>query len=170
VWRHKRFGKPGDDDGKVGVLFHDWLDAIMGECGGPDWAVFEAPFIPRGAISVNNATIRRLYGLAMIAQMVAHNWGAKCREVDTASVAKHFTGQARWGGREAKKAATRRVCERYGWAPVTEDEADALAVLVYAEALIDPIAASRRGPGPLFVRPASAIRLPTTPQDRRQSR
>lgn len=148
TWRHRRFGKPGDDDGAIGSQFQGWLLDLIEP---PEWVIFESPFIPRGSISVSNATIRRLYGLAMVAQMVAHSWGAKCREVDTASVAKHFTGQARWGGRAAKKAATLRVCARYGWSPVTEDEADALAVLIYAEALIDPMAAARRGVGPLLI-------------------
>jgi hypothetical protein len=141
VWQHRRFGKVGAESGAVGALFGQWLAELI-VAYAPVWMVFESPYIPPG---LNNAAVRRLYGMAMIAEATAWGCGTiEVREVDTASVTKYFTGQSRWGSREGKKAATKRVCERHGWAPVTEDEADALAVFAYAEAMLFPAAASRR--------------------------
>jgi hypothetical protein len=147
LWCHERFGKPGASAGEVGARFEYWLESLAAEHL-PGYLIFESPF---ARPPLRDVVIRRLYGMAMVAEVVGHRRGMAVREVDTPSVAKFFTGQARWGSREAKKAATKRVCARYGWSPVTEDEADALAVLAYAEALIDPSAAARRGLGPLFV-------------------
>ena len=163
-WWHQRFGKPGAANGEIGRLFASWLSWLISETK-PEWLIFESPFVPP---KLNNNTIRRLYGIAFIAESQAFRYGIECREVDTASVAKFFTGKARWKpasnvitSRDAKKAATRRVCERYGWTSVTEDEADALAVLVYAEALIYPEAAIKRGSfGPLFTAPNKTAAAP----------
>ncbi len=43
------------------------------------------------------------------------------------------------------------MCAVYGWHDLTEDEADALALWVYAEAVLFPRAVLKRGVGPLFV-------------------
>jgi hypothetical protein len=163
---YQRFGAVGAESGEVAHRFHLWLDGLVGELR-PAYLCFESPYVPhalhtirinssvignqaRQAPAFNVATIRRLFGLALIAEMVAHAHGVICREVSTQEVGKFFLGKA-VKGRAEKKAQTIKMARLYGYY-ATEDEADALAALFYCEARLYP--AVRRQVGPLFAKQA----------------
>jgi hypothetical protein len=161
-----RSGKPRDGLGLVLGEFRTWLDCRCEEWK-PRLIAFEAPYVPRVApktirtktgrvISIAPSTstpidikvIRRLFAMAGLVELVAHDHAIPCREEASNVICKHFTGNGSWGGRAGKKAATQKMCAVYGWPDVSEDEADALALWVYAESVLFP--KTRRSAGPLF--------------------
>jgi len=134
--------------GRVLARTRNWLDELIRGTEA-DLLVLEAPFI---AVKFNNSTIRQLYGFAAIAAELADRNGICYLEVTTPKVCKFFTGKGAWGGRDAKKAATIRMCGLYGFNTATTDESDAIAVALYAEAILYPQIAADRGVGPLFLK------------------
>ncbi len=170
---HLRAGKTNAATGEVLSLFRDWLEERCRELR-PRWIAFEAPYVPqvtparvRSASGqavwtmpsrrtpINIHTLRRLISLCGLVEMVAHQHRIECREELPTKITQSFTGHGNWAGRENKKKATIRMCEVYGWPVANDDEADALALWVYAEAVLYPQAAQRRGAGPLFGRAVS---------------
>ena len=164
-----RAGKTNAAAGEVLNLFRDWLEERCRELQ-PRWIAFEAPYVPqvtparvRSASGhavwtmpsrrtpINIHTLRRLISLCGLVEMVAHQHRIECREELPTKITQSFTGHGNWAGRENKKKATIRMCEVYGWPVANDNEADALALWVYAEAVLYPQAAQRRGAGPLFV-------------------
>jgi len=167
---HFRSGTPrrkGADDnlGEVLTEFRGWLDRWCAKSE-PRMMVFEAPYVPRfapkkvrtrtgqvvatepnKAIPIDIKVVRKLFAMCGLVEMVAHDRAIPCREAQSNVICRHFTGNGSWGGRENKKAATQKMCAVYGWPDVSEDEADALALWVYAEAVLFPKA---RSAGPLF--------------------
>jgi hypothetical protein len=75
------------------------------------------------------------------------------REPDIRAVARHFLGShGALLQRGKKKQLTKTYCEAHGWKPVSQDEADALALLSYMEFSLSPRAARLRGERlPLFL-------------------
>jgi Holliday junction resolvasome RuvABC endonuclease subunit len=132
--------------GEALSTFAGWLrDLLVAEQA--DVCVFESPYVPhRGAeIPRNAATVRRLHSYSGIVEAVC--WRLKIRvfEARPSEIAKAFTGQGSWGGREKKKAATVRACLRFGWDVEGQvDAADALALWCFAEAVLAPVAAAQR--------------------------
>ncbi len=53
--------------------------------------------------------------------------GVACQAIEVATIDKTFLGM-RQTGREVRKSAILRQCQMFGWAPSTQDEADAGAV------------------------------------------
>jgi hypothetical protein len=172
---HFRSGKPGADTGTVLAYFHDWLVEHIRDWR-PMMVVFESPYVPRvtpprirtstghviatlppASPPIDIHVLRRLISMCGLVELVAHEHRIACREEASNIVCKHFTGRGSWGNRVNKKAATQKMCAVYGWRDVTEDEADALSLWVYAEAMLFPELSQRRGAGPLFV---------ASPQDR----
>jgi hypothetical protein len=170
---HLRAGKTNAATGEVLNLFRDWLEERCRELQ-PRWIAFEAPYVPqvtparvRSASGhavwtmpsrrkpINIHTLRRLISLCGLVEMVAHQHRIECREELPTKITQSFTGHGNWAGRENKKKATIRMCEVYGWPVKNENEADALALWAYAEAVLYPRAAQRRGAGPLFGRAMS---------------
>ena len=144
-----RMGALGSELGASAADFEDWLTEKV-QLIDPVWIVYESVYLPNYP---NPGMIRKLVTFAGIIEMVAYRFRRPCREFVTSQVAKHFTGQGRWpGGRAGKKAACRRTCERYGFTVTTDDEADAIAVLMLAESVLYPSAAAKRQAGPLFQR------------------
>ena len=160
-----RSGKPRDGLGEVLIEFRGWLDRWCAKSE-PRMIVFEAPYVPRFApkkvrtrtgqvistaasssTPIDIKVIRKLFAMCGLVEMVAHEHGIPCREEQSNVICRHFTGNGSWGGRANKKAATQKMCAVYGWPDVTEDEADALALWVYAEAVLFP---KPRSAGPLF--------------------
>jgi hypothetical protein len=168
-WGHFRSGRRGAASGEVLSAFSLWL-AERCLAWRPHWIVFEAPYIPRTAPArIRTATghiiatvpavtppidinvLRRLIAMCGLVEMIAHDHRIHCREAAANVICRHFTGRGSWGSRANKKAATQKMCGVYGWPGVSEDEADALALWVYAEAVLFPKASVQRGAGPLFV-------------------
>jgi len=138
-----------------GRAFRTWLYARLAELQ-PAHVVFEAPYVPASAAwasrrptantgpPLNVNTIRKLFGFAWEIEVSCAVAGISCQEVTPIQAALHFTGLRSWGGREAKKAAVRAMCRRYGFDVENDDAADALAVLMLAESVIYPMDALRR--------------------------
>lgn len=164
-----------DGKGDAGVTFLNlwhWLNEIFAQFE-PTVAVTEEPYVPRftkttrlkgGAffskvarpsIPFNNDVVLSLYGMRAITRAAAVQHKIHYQEYEITKVCRFFTGKGSWGSRDAKKAATMRMCQMYGFPAATYDESDALAVLMYAEALIAPRASQSRGVGPLFIPPQS---------------
>jgi hypothetical protein len=148
--------------GRIGARFAIFLEArievlkpthIVREqpyAGGKRWDFVDGKKVLVD-IPVNNETMFPLWGLAWQIDTIAEQHGIDCRQCTTLAAVKFFTGRAKYENREAKKRATVAMCKMHGW-KCTEDEADALAILVYAEAKLFPEMrlAMRRLAGPLF--------------------
>lgn len=76
------------------------------------------------------AWLRFIYGLAGQVDWWAHKVGIEGREVAIDDWRNHFVGFTK-GGRDLLKAAAIDACRNRGWAPKTDDEAEALGVLDY---------------------------------------
>jgi Holliday junction resolvasome RuvABC endonuclease subunit len=172
-WGHTRIGTAGDESGKVGAALTIFLEARIAALQ-PDAIAFESVYVPTprkprfvkggspfvfGAetveqadthIPMNARTVARLYGIAFLIRTIAYQHQIPCEEATTGAFCTYFLGRKPPKGREAKKAANVEMCRILGWTPVTQDEADALALGSYAEAKLFP---SLRGP--LFVEKVS---------------
>ena len=100
--------------------FDLWLADMVTEHE-PEMLVFETP-IHRGSGS------RTGFGLAAIIELIAARRGLFVAEVNLVTIKRHGTGNAR-----AEKAAMVSAARARGWAPATDDEADALWLLDYAQ-------------------------------------
>jgi len=165
TWGHERMGRQGDTGGQVYYRFRLFLTLKFDELS-PELVVFEAPFVPRpdrseGAAPLNAFTSRRSYGWTAHIEELCEKSGIGCYEEQSSKFTKFFTGRGRFPGltweerRKAKKDATVAACWARGWR-VTDDEADALALLLSFESERFPEAALRRPRvlkqprGPLF--------------------
>jgi Holliday junction resolvasome RuvABC endonuclease subunit len=133
----------GDDVGRFGIFFEDWLTALI-DFRQIGIVVFEAPILPR---QTQLMTVRKLSGLALLVEMICRRRKIKCREARASSVKKFFAGTGK-----AKKVDTMEVCRRYGWRVKTDDEADACALWAYSVALYAPQHAGRFALGPIGAR------------------
>lgn len=144
VWGSIRFRagslESRNPDGLVMLELRRWELGLIDRFQ-PDWIACEPPWIsPKSQAQ----TARRLGGYFMrTAEMAAeHNIGwLPC---ETWSVERHWLDTTRLKSKE-KKQLTREKCRILGWTPVTEDEADALALLSYAQARLRLDAALLRG-------------------------
>jgi Holliday junction resolvasome RuvABC endonuclease subunit len=135
-------------------FLHERIDSFA-----PDLIAYEQPFL-----SPSFQTAFMLLGIGFTIDTVAKQCGIECCSVIATEATKALTGRAKFPGkdyearRKAKKAATMEACWARGW-KATEDEADAIAVLLLAEAKRFPEAAMRRPKGlkqpsgPLFHNP-----------------
>jgi Holliday junction resolvasome RuvABC endonuclease subunit len=155
-WGHKRLGKPGADHEEIAQSFDLFLRSLI-EHATPRHLIFERPFL-----GIQNAqTIMLLAGLRWHILLVAQQYGLRARDQETRAAVKLLTGQGKFPGvtpaerRKAKKDATMAACWARGW-KATEDEADALALLLFAESRLYPREAKQRSmifkeqTGPLF--------------------
>lgn len=168
VWGHKRMGNPETWEGKVFHNFRVFLYELLDHWGRPDCLVFEAPFVPRydrsaEAKPMNPQTLRKAFGwVAHLTQIAEERGIERIEEVQSIEFTKFFTGKGRFAGETsadksyAKKSAVVAACKARGW-DATHDEADALAMLMFAEYRLYPEASLRRRivlkqpHGPLFV-------------------
>jgi hypothetical protein len=154
IWGHHRMGGRSATDGEVFAAFRDYvLDLI--ETYEPQYLVFEAAFTPRlGADPqknkiINPQTLQRLYGFRAHIVCIAEERCLICHDKQSLEFTKWFTGRGRFPGAtsadrsKAKKAAMVAACAARGWR-VTEDEADALGLLMCFEAELYPEAAMKR--------------------------
>lgn len=148
TWGHIDLAKSGVGMGKVGAAFSIFLEARIAVFR-PQFVIYETPFIGGGRIPINPLTLRRLLGIAGLIDTICEQRGIECREAGSLAFTKFFTGQGRFEDRQAKKRATMERCKMLGW-ECSEDEADAVALLLYAEAKLFPRYAMARPAGPLF--------------------
>jgi Holliday junction resolvasome RuvABC endonuclease subunit len=137
-----RLPKTGPDIGAFLCAYREWLMPLIEQLRPKD-VVFESPIMPATSQII---ILRKLYGLAGVTEMVCTEHQTACTEAYMQKVRKHFCGHARPGDRKAKglerrrqiKAAVVQACRDRGWNPTNDDEADALAVLDYARAVLFP--------------------------------
>jgi hypothetical protein len=157
---HKRLGRDGAETEEVAESLAAFLDARI-DLFKPDLIVRENYYIGGGRVPMNAQTIFMLCGIAWQIDLTARLCGIECRRAQTAAFTNYFIGRGKFPSRAAKKNAVRSQCAAMGWR-ATEDEADALALLMFAEAKMYPIESMRRTRrmralvGPLFV-PAEKI-------------
>jgi Holliday junction resolvasome RuvABC endonuclease subunit len=108
----------------------------------PRLIVYEAPLITAGMTSVQ--TVFRLFGLAAHTVEIANIREVRCERANNASVKKFVTDNGR-----AKKPEVMNAIRARGWFPDDENEADALAVMLWAESKWAPRVT--RAAGPLFI-------------------
>jgi len=118
----------GNDVGKFLCTFEDWFRERLWELE-PDVAAFELPWVGPNTAQI---TAKKLMCLAGLTELVCYRMGVICYEVNVNSVRSHFLGKVGKQSREGYKRLTIEGCRDRGWAPVNDDEADALAILDFA--------------------------------------
>jgi Holliday junction resolvasome RuvABC endonuclease subunit len=141
-----------DHAGRVGARLALFLEARI-EVFKPAFIVREAMYVDRRRM--NTATILPLAGIAWQIDTVAELHRIPCHKVQSVEFVKAFTGRGRYRSSDAKKQATIAACKMRGWVVGDDNEADALALLCYAEAVLFPEfrLSMRRPAGPLFMKP-----------------
>lgn len=121
----------GGNDGVVANGFNNWLGSRMSHWR-PAIVYAEDVFL-RG-----HSTIR-LCGFQILLKMSATNHGFLTRFVEPRKLKKHFTGNG-----NADKASMMARCREIGLDPANDDEADAIAVLLFGLDCEDPGEAANR--------------------------
>lgn len=130
-----RLAPAGSTPGAVFGGAVDWLATRL-TAGRYRMIVYEAPMDPRH-MKTNINTARILLGLPAIVEGIAHQTGHwRVMEASVHDVRKHLLG-----GRPSKGDAKRAVIERLrviGYQPADDNEADAIALWLYACAVAEP--------------------------------
>jgi hypothetical protein len=154
---HKDLGKSAARPGEIGKGLRAFLAMAM-DTMKPDLLVYEQPWL---SPKFRFETGFTLLGIAFTIDTIAEQYEIEYASVLALEAVKALTGRAKFPGedwaerRKAKKRATMEACWARGW-KATEDEADAIAVLLLAEAKRFPVEAMRRArvlkqpSGPLF--------------------
>ena len=133
--QHGVFSIPptGDDLGRFGVTFMAWLSTKCRELR-PREIVFEAPILPSKTALV---TTRKLHGLALLVECVAHLEAVPVTEIGNSEWRKHFLGAyyPPTPTRDELKRAVIAACRGMGWNPRGDDDADALGLLYVVNCL-----------------------------------
>jgi hypothetical protein len=152
---HHVLAKRGSRPGQVGMELAKWLPDLIATTY-PRLIVYEQPFT-----SPNFQTDFVLKGIGFTIDTIAETLRIDYYSVLALEATKALTGRAKFPGkdyterRKAKKLATVEACRARGW-DATEDEADAIAILLLAESKRFPEAALSRPrvlkvpKGPLF--------------------
>jgi hypothetical protein len=141
-WDEKRSGshsfalKRGESAGMRWIYFRNWLSELV-RGSSLDVIVFEAPLI--GPMRSGTAA-EIAYGMSTRVQEYAHTWGSEYRPVHNATLKLWLTGK----GNAPKERVIECIRDR-GFSPRDDHEADAIALLLYAEAgFPDPAGDLRR--------------------------
>lgn len=139
-----RFAASGDDYGRAYAGLDQWLFEFIG-LHRPDVLAFEAPLIVGGRTGTtrrtNAHTVRLLFGLAAVAEMVGSRAGLPVYECHIQTVRRHFVGNGR-----AQKPEVMARCRALGWEVATNDAADAAAIWDFVKSRFQPSAAHRGTP------------------------
>lgn len=152
-----RLPKTGRDYGQFGEVFDRWLRTLI-EKHKVEFIVYETPILPA---QTQIETLRKLYSLGTICEMVARDMDVIVEETDMQTVRKHFIGVTR-APKEIPQPQRRAWikkkimdrCFAYGWKPLNDDEGDALATLHYARIVMNKTYAAETA-GPLLTRGAA---------------
>gem|GEM_PF-5999400 len=127
----------GFDNGRTYTYFEQWLVARI-ESSQATVLGFEAPLnlnhmIDRetGRLRMGENTVRLVFGLPTIVELVATRLGLQRFEVNNADARHHFLGSSR-GRRDELKRKTIARCQQLGWYPQDDNAADAIAMHDYA--------------------------------------
>jgi hypothetical protein len=126
----------------------------------PDVFSFEAP-LPRGrkdgvgGAPTSAHAVRKLFGLAAIAELIATRHGLEVYESNVQSARSHILRGV--GRGKEQKAAVFRFCWTLGWNPIDEDASDACAVWSYTHGVVNS-ALPKLGALPLFNENAKTLK------------
>lgn len=109
------------DWGTMTAAFIDWLASMIAEHS-PDQIVIEQPFM-RGAHT------RLLFGLVQAAHATAYRHGIPRKEYTPQAIKKFATGS-----HKAKKIEVVEAVRKFGFKPLEDNEADAIALRLLVEA------------------------------------
>lgn len=119
----------------------------------PALLAFEAPWLNARRDTIIN--LRKLSGLANVAEQVADRFEIPCQEAEVRDIAKHFLGAKYHKASGAKKISTKVKCRELGWDVDDDNEADALAGLSFVLACKHPLKALETVPMAKFLVPAA---------------
>lgn len=128
----------GSDIGTFLASYRSWLVGFLKRTQAQE-VVFEMPILPAKG---NLATLRKLYSLAGITELIAADAGCNCSEANLFDIRGHFVG-VRVAPREIKGTEHRRrwwkdrvVTEvrRCGFRPADDNAADAMALFSFVMA------------------------------------
>ena len=126
-----RIGKPGLSDGQFYLNYEIWLNDLI-TFHNPAMVVYEAPFISGGN---KMRAAFRLLGMSAITDLTCQKKSVPVRSAHNATARKYFcgTGNAK---REIMKRKIQEACDARGWKYADDNEADALAVWEYSQAML----------------------------------
>lgn len=137
-WACGRAGEPPDygtlrlpsagGNGAISCALVDALADLQAVTRFEEVAV-EAPVIQMAGRSPHTA--RRLVGLVNAAEMFCERRAIRCFEAASSTVRAKVLGSARFGGRDAAKAAVMAWARGMGWDPADDNAADALCLLAF---------------------------------------
>lgn len=124
----------GRDIGRFLAVYERWLVKRCREYE-IDLVAYEQPIIPK---EKNLHTLRKLYSLAGVTELVCKRENIRVVEVPISTWRVHFIGKCRGFATktEAKEMAIDACLER-GWNPATHDEAEALGIMDYVFAKME---------------------------------
>lgn len=133
--------KTGEDIGRFLSAFREWLGHAIEELN-PTGIIFESPILPD---TTGLPVLRKLYGLAGVAEMIAADYKVPIEEANLNDIRKHFVGTTR-APKEIPKDKRRKwlkdktiaECHRRGFRVIDDNDADSLALLSYALTLKQP--------------------------------
>lgn len=146
--------KTGNDIGAFLRAYRAWLSAAISRWQ-PEEIVFESPILP-DTTSIH--TLRKLYGLCGITELLAQDGHIQCREANLLDIRGHFIG-ARRTPKEIKceagctrkgcghcrtarriwiKESTVTMCRKHGFRPRDDNAADAIALFSFVQSLKNP--------------------------------
>jgi len=136
--RHGTYRVPstGDDLGRFAYAFAQWLTHKLRELQ-PKEIVFESNILPR---ETNITTLKKLYGLAVVTELVALSEGVPCSEISAGEWRRAFLGQhyPKKARRDELKRAVVSACRQMGWEPHSTDDADAIGIWYVATCSRNP--------------------------------
>lgn len=131
-----RLPSTGSDIGTFLGSYRGWLAGFLKRTQAQE-VVFEMPILPNRG---NLHTLRKLYSLAGLTELIAADAGCNCGEANLFDIRGHFVG-ARTAPREIKGTAQRREwwkertiseARRRGFRPADDNAADAIALFSFA--------------------------------------
>ena len=151
-----RLKPDGTNLGAYLASYADWLHDKI-DTDSVSYIVFEAPVMPR---FTSITTLRQLYGLTGLTELIAHSRQIKCREANISSIRKMVCGTG-----QRKKVDVVRLIKLSGYAVQTDDEADAIAVRLYVIGKEHPelMKKFRLDLGPIGMQSGSARAIPRSP-------
>lgn len=124
-----RLPSTGKNVGAFLDKFDLWLSDMV-TTHQPQRLLYETPWV---GPQTSQDTARKLLCLGGFTEFICHRREVDCWEANNASVRAHFIGKGR-GERGELKRLTIAKCRERGWAPKSDDDADALAMLSFAMA------------------------------------
>lgn len=119
------FGVVREDKNDIGAGMVEFREALIPRLTGVDIIFMEKPALPFGKLNYN--TLRILYGIAGMVEVIAKDMDIPCFDVDNGKHKKLIYGK---GG--PKPSNPEELAGAWGFNPTNDDEADACGVFLYS--------------------------------------